>query len=97
MSPAPQTVDPLAVLTLANQGRTALQIAETLDCDRSYVYKLARDIGVQLVRGPGPNRTPDKVRARIKDLRSHGWTYAAIAHEVGLSRSAVAMILGGKR
>ena len=94
----PATVDALDVMTLANAGHTAYQIADILDCDRSWVYKIAKECGVTFAaKGQHPNRTPDDVRARVDQLKTAGWSQVQIAREVGRSPSWVAMYLRGER
>ena len=93
----PAAIDYTDVMALANAGHTAQQIADTLGCDRSWVYKLAADLGLTITRGPGPNRTPDDVRDRVRELAAAGVPQVKIAAEVGRSASWVAMFLRGKR
>lgn len=94
----PATVDPLDVIVLAGKGRTAYEIADDLGCDRSWVYKIAKDCGVQFAaKGQHPKRTPDTIRARVDQLKTAGWSQVRIAREVGRSPSWVAMYLRGER
>ena len=94
VSPAPQTVDPFDVLSLAQQGMTAKEAADILDCHLSTVYTHAADMGVTF---HNPTRADDQTRALTRQLRDQGWTYSQIAKRTGMSVSWVAMFLKGKR
>lgn len=87
-------VDPLDVMVLAGQGKTAQETADILGCSLPTVYTHAKDMGVTF---HNPVRTPDDVRARVDQLRAAGLSQSQIAREVGKSRSWVAMYLRGER
>ena len=94
MSSARYAIDPLDVMVLAGQGKTAQEAADALDCSLPTVYTHAKDIGVTF---HNPIRTPDDVRDRVDQLRRQGMSQSQIAREVGKSRSWVAMYLRGER
>lgn len=90
-------VDPLDVMTLAHQGKTAREAADTLGVALNTVHRHAAEMGVRFRRDPHPNRTPDHVRARVDELRAAGVPQAQIARDIGRSPSWVAMYLRGER
>ena len=87
-------IDPLDVMVLAGQGKTAQEAADALDCSLPTIYTHAKEIGVTF---HNPVRTPDDVRARVDQLRAAGLSQSQIAAQVGKSRSWVAMYLRGER
>lgn len=90
-------IDPLDVMALASQGKTAQETADTLGVALNTVHQHARDMGVRFARRPHSTRTPDDVRARTRQLADEGLSQSQIAAQVGKSRSWVAMYLRGER
>lgn len=87
-------IDPLDVMILAGQGKTAQEAADALECSLATVYTHAKDMGVTF---HNPIRTPDDIRARTRQLADEGLSQSQIAAQVGKSRSWVAMYLRGER
>src|SRR5215469_5169130 len=77
------------VIALRQAGKSRREIKETLSVGNSTL-----DRALQGVPPPAWTRRPrakDEVRARARELRSCGYTYAEIAAELSVSRSSVSL------
>ena len=88
------------ILDLARQGKTASQIAEEAGCSRGRVVQVVkqfREFGAKLAPEPKKNRTDkrkitmwtDEMVEQLIALHREGLTFAQIAEQIGVSKSAI--------
>ena len=88
------------ILDLARQGKTASEIAEASGCSRGRVVQVVkqfREFGAKLAPEPKKNRTDkrkitmwtDEMVEQLIALHREGLTFAQIAEQIGVSKSAI--------
>lgn len=81
----PVKIDPEQVQALYHEGLSDREIAETLNCSRSPIGRIRRELGL-----PTHNPQPRMDFARVAQLYKQGMTDREIAQTIGANRRTVA-------